>query len=68
MKKKEVCVFDFCGYEEPGHCPVSMWADWDGEKTVFGGDWREVPDMQGEKEPTEEDVLKWVKKYEDRGK
>lgn len=59
-----ICVFDFCGYSEPGHFPISMWADWDGEKTVFGGDWQDIPDMLGTKEPSEEEVLAWVRKHE----
>jgi hypothetical protein len=56
-----ICVFDFCGYSVPGHFPVSMWADWDGKKVVFGGEWEEVPPWITGKEPTQEQVLKYVK-------
>ena len=61
MQNKDVCVFDFCGYSEPGHFPVSMWADWDGEKTMFGGEWQGIPEMTGRAEPSEEEVVQWVK-------
>jgi hypothetical protein len=55
-----VCVLDFNGYTSPGHFPVAMWADWDGSRVVFGGDWREIPDWVIDREPTEDKVCNYV--------
>ena len=54
------CIFDFCGYYEPGHFPVSMSADYDGHKVIFGGDWSDIPNLVIGHEPTEEEILNWI--------
>jgi hypothetical protein len=64
LLEKDVCIVDFNGYSQPGHFPVSFWADWDGSKVVFGGDWQEIPDMPTDKEPTEDEVHAWVKEHQ----
>lgn len=56
-----VCVFDFNGYVTPGHFPVAQWADYENGRVVFGGDWQEIPDWIVDHEPTEQEVLDYVK-------
>ena len=60
------CIIDFCGSTNPGHFTVSFWADWDGERVVFGGDWSDVPSMQTATEPTREEVVAHVEKITGR--
>ena len=59
-----VCVEDFFGRMGSAY-PVTFWADYfpDHKITVFGGDWSDVPDMPGEKEPTEEEVWAWARRH-----
>lgn len=58
--KKDICIVDRVG---GGRFPTSFWADWDGKKVVFGGDWRDVPDMPAKREPTEKRVYAWAHKH-----
>lgn len=53
-----ICVYDFEGYTEIGHFPVSVWADWDPESGLlyFGGGWNISP-IYTNHEPTEAEVL-----------
>jgi hypothetical protein len=60
MPKKDVCIVD---WNAGGRFPTSFWADWDGEKVVFGGDWRDVPDMPAKREPTQKRVYAWAHKH-----
>lgn len=59
-KKKDVCIVD---WNTGGSFPTSFWADWDGKKVVFGGDWRDVPDMPAKREPTQKRVYAWAHKH-----
>lgn len=65
-KPIDICVFDFCGYLEPGHFPISMWADWDGEEVTFGGEWVNIPPLKTRKKPTEQQILDHTIKPEAR--
>ena len=56
----DICIIDFEGYTIPGHFHTSFWADYDGEKVIFGGDWRDIPPLVIDHEPTEEEVEKYA--------
>ena len=60
-----ICIVDFNGYSMPSHLPTSFWADYFPEYgiTRFGGDWRHVPDMRSNKEPSERKVEAWVRRH-----
>jgi hypothetical protein len=57
-----ICVEDFNGYSEPGHFPISYWADWDPDKQMlyFGGDWAHVLPMPSATLPTAEQAHEWA--------
>lgn len=63
--EKDICIVDFAGYSEPGHFPVSVFADWDGMVVRFGGDWEGIPDMPSDEEPTEDQVFAWADRHKD---
>ena len=55
-----VCIHDFAGGMRIGRNyvnPVNQWADWDGEKVVFGGAWFAVPDLPVPDGPPDEAVV-----------
>ena len=58
-----VCIQDFCGSARG--IPCTYWADYFPwlKVTGFGGDWRDVPDMPSEEEPTEEAVGEWARSH-----
>lgn len=60
-----ICVEDFNGFLEPGHFPISYWADYDKTKNVvhFGGDWNDVPDMKSKTLPSHEEIIQHVVSY-----
>ena len=57
------CIEDFCGYGYD-HCQENYCAYYSPSLKLvkFGGDWIEVKDMPSDKEPTEEQIYKWVDK------
>lgn len=64
------CVEDFCGRitVRPGlGTQINMWADWDGQKVVFGGAYKvpscPVPDMPSLRRPTDRALDRHVAKY-----
>ena len=62
-KMLPICIVDFNGYTLLGHFPVSFWADWDGHKVIFGGDWEGIPNMLIQIEPSEEMVYAYVNNH-----
>lgn len=57
-----VCIEDFCGTDRHGF-HVEFWADWDGQRVFFGGDWKDVPPMLATEQPTTEQVHNWAHKH-----
>lgn len=70
-KNQWVCVSDFGGSMKIGiHrvSPVNQWADWDGEKVLFGGAWADpccpVPDLPAPDGPPKEEVVEaWAAQH-----
>lgn len=56
LNEPNVCLHDYCGHDWDG----GYWADWDGEKVVFGGFWCHVPHMT-----TSIDYLKYFKEMDE---
>lgn len=55
---ESTCLIDFCGYSEPGHYPISYWADWNPatKLVTFGGEWYEVAPVLSEIEPDDAEI------------
>ena len=61
--REDICIEDMCGRYSDGY-PANYWADWDGVKVTFGGDWREVPDMPTPGGTVNEDqVQAWLEQH-----
>ena len=56
-------IEDFNGYSDGGSYPVAYWADWDGDKVIYGGDWQDIPNMPAKTEPSLDEVWAWRDKY-----
>jgi hypothetical protein len=62
LDEPSVCIEDFCGYTNPGHFPISFAADYFPRLgfTRFTGAWWNVPDMESDHEPTEDEISAWA--------
>ena len=62
---REICVVDFCGTYHPSGLPGQYWADWDPatKLVAFGGDWKGIPAMFSETEPSEAAVYAYADKH-----
>ena len=62
---REVCIVDFCGTYSPSNLPGQYWADWNPltKLVTFGGDWKGIPQMFSEAEPTENEVYAYADKH-----
>jgi hypothetical protein len=66
-----LCIVDFNGSAKypatnTHHAysvPCAFWADWDGDRVYFGGEWENIPPMESMTEPTKQQVYAWAAQH-----